>query len=303
MAVDATGDWGQPGFLDSGFPDIAVDPTAVSNYYATLVPRRFATASALLGSTPPAAHYTAVAENVPGAFFRYTGSAWTMHGTAEFATVAARDLALTAPAAGWLSRVATERWVRRAAGVGTSWRPWGAGQFKMVPTGFTGTGTGFTIDSNGDANFAGATAFNLEGLFTSDFLAYLVIVDVFTMPGGGGGFVLRKGGVSNNAAKYTTQRSWGQDAAAWSRDIAANATSYAPIPQAAVEHTVTCRVTNPMVASLPTKLAFETDSYITGASAIKAFGPGRHDVTDAFDGIGWTFGGAATGRVQAWGLL
>lgn len=168
MAQDATGDWNQPGFLDSGAPDIAVDPTVVSNYYAPLVDRRFATAALLLASTPPGAHYTAKAENVPGAWFRYTGAAWTMHGIAEFANAAARDLALTAPAAGWLSRLAGERFNRRSTGSGTTWKPYGTGMVPIIPTGVAGTGA--SIGSEGQVLVgSGGLSVSINGCFPTDF--------------------------------------------------------------------------------------------------------------------------------------
>ncbi len=64
----------------------------------------FATVALLLASTGSSADDYAVAANAPGAFWRHTGSGWTMYGVAHFADVSARSTAITAPAVGMRSK-------------------------------------------------------------------------------------------------------------------------------------------------------------------------------------------------------
>jgi hypothetical protein len=96
MADDGPGDWGQPQFDDSSAPDVAVNPTLVANYFATLAARRFTTVALLLAATPPGNGYVARADNAPGAWWVYN-SGWRMYGVPRLASSTA---ALTAPALG-----------------------------------------------------------------------------------------------------------------------------------------------------------------------------------------------------------
>lgn len=116
MANDGGSNWGQPRFLDSSAPDVAVNPTLVSNYFAPIAPRLFATLAALLASTPPAGNYIARAADAPGAWFINTGSGWQMYGTPEFPDTTTRDNVLTSPATGNRCRVGVLDYTYRAGG-------------------------------------------------------------------------------------------------------------------------------------------------------------------------------------------
>lgn len=121
MASDDTGDWGQPNFLASGAPDLDGDPNDVSDYFAYHAPRRFATQAALISAgAPPANGYMARVDAIPGALFVRVSSAWVMYGTPKFADATARNAAITTPAAGMKSALATEFWDREYDG--SAWK-------------------------------------------------------------------------------------------------------------------------------------------------------------------------------------
>jgi hypothetical protein len=104
MAITSNGTRDQPQVASSGnTPDFAADLTGVSDFFAVRSLRRFSTVALLLASSGSSTDDYAVATNAPGAFWRNTGSGWTMYGVAHFADAAARSTAITAPAAGMLS--------------------------------------------------------------------------------------------------------------------------------------------------------------------------------------------------------
>ncbi len=164
MAKDVVdGNWGQPKYSASGAPELGVDETQLSDYYSPMVPRRFTLLSTLLAASPPSAGYSAKADNCLGAIWIHNGSAWVMYGTAVFASAAARDAVITAPAAGMRCVVGTEDqvytgsyWIRAHALYGGL----------IVPT-VTATGGTATWDT-GKTELtlgSGLTALAFDGLF------------------------------------------------------------------------------------------------------------------------------------------
>lgn len=121
MASDATGDWGQPNFLASGAPDLDGDANDIANYFAPLTARQFPTQAALIAAgAPPADGYLARVTAIPGATFVRVSGAWVMYGTPKFADATARNAAITTPAAGMKSALATELWDREYDG--SAWK-------------------------------------------------------------------------------------------------------------------------------------------------------------------------------------
>jgi len=122
MAITSNGTRDQPQVASSGnTPDFAADLTGVSDFFAVRSLRRFSTVALLLASSGSSTDDYAVATNAPGAFWRNTGSGWTMYGVAHFASAAARTTAITAPVAGMRSRRA-DYWCDEEYN-GTSWIP------------------------------------------------------------------------------------------------------------------------------------------------------------------------------------
>ncbi len=121
----------------------------------------------------------ATVEATPGVFWKYNGSAWVMYGVARFASSSARNTAIPSPVTGMESKLDTERFKRYYNG--STWKPdLGAGFIPILPTGVSGTGV--TLGTDGAVTCAGGstTSVAIDGVFTSDFEAYQIIIDLTT---------------------------------------------------------------------------------------------------------------------------
>lgn len=108
MVLEYTGDKGEPQAIASGAaPTFASDISELATWLmAGHAFRRFATYATLAAATGVEANDVALADDVPGALWRYDGTAgWQMHGTARFAGATARDNVLTSPAQGMRARL------------------------------------------------------------------------------------------------------------------------------------------------------------------------------------------------------
>lgn len=160
MVSDLTLAWGAPGFDPAGAPDTDGDPQAVSEYFQYRTPREFTTVTALLASTPPGNHYSARAQNAPGALFIRVGGAWVMYGIPRFADATARGSALAAPVLGWLSQIATELFPRIYNGA--AWVPYGGRSFKILPS----AATNGSVDADGLVTSGAQSLVRIRDAFT-----------------------------------------------------------------------------------------------------------------------------------------
>jgi hypothetical protein len=120
MASDDTGDWGQPNFLALGAPEVDVDPNDVSDYFASITARRFATYANLISAgAPPSDGYMARVDSIPGAFFLRQSGAWVMHGVARFDDAGDRSAAITAPVVGMRSVLTSDEIMYQY--IGSAW--------------------------------------------------------------------------------------------------------------------------------------------------------------------------------------
>lgn len=161
MAKTSDGTRDQPQFASSGnTPDFAADLTVVSDFFAPRALRRFTTVALLLASSGSNTDDYAVATNAPGALFRNTGAGWRMYGVPEFADSAARATALSAPVAGWRSRLLDTGLDYIYSG--SAWVIAGA----VIPTaGVTGSGSSVSVDpATGVVTFTNALTLTLDGL-------------------------------------------------------------------------------------------------------------------------------------------
>ncbi len=171
--------------------------------------RRFANMAAMPGAGVETLDL-AMVDNIPGAWWKYDGTtaAWKMYGTAEFPTASARATAITAPALGMMSKVATEPFERRYNG--TTWKAWGS-NFPVIPTSIVGAGA--TLGTDGAIACVGVTTLSLNGINTSDFDTIklrakgAMAVGVTTV-----GWRLRNAGVDIATALYDNQ--YGKDESA-----------------------------------------------------------------------------------------
>lgn len=218
------------------------------------------------------------------------------YGIPRFADAAARNAAIPAPAAGRLSALDTERFIRRATGSGTTWKPYGTGLFEVIPTSVAGTNTSL---SGATVTTAAATSASVNGCFTSDFDHYVIVWEnTRSSAGGDVQMRLRAGGTDNttvssyiavrnfvngttNSAATTTTTFWTIDAGASTPSISRGRLELFS-PALAV---VTSGISN----------AHNNGSYFyTGGL--------HHTATSAFDGF--TFipaAGTLTGTIRVYG--
>jgi hypothetical protein len=131
VAVDDTGDWGQPNFLALGAPEVDIDPSAVADYFAAITARRFANWAALVAAgAPPADGHMARVDTIRGAYFIYAGG-WVMYGTARFADAAARNAAITSPVLGMRAVLTSDEITYLYDG--SAWLPWEKGLTAWTP--------------------------------------------------------------------------------------------------------------------------------------------------------------------------
>lgn len=159
--------WGEPDYANTDAMQGPAQMTAIADFAMARGIRHFDTQADLIASSGALEDFYAFVKAIPGAHFRFDGvSTWVMHGIARFATASARNAAITSPATGMLSRIDTERFVRRYSG--SAWLPYGAGMFPIIPTGVAGTGA--TIGSDGAVTVAsGGLSVSINGCFPSDF--------------------------------------------------------------------------------------------------------------------------------------
>jgi hypothetical protein len=297
MAVDDTGNWGQPAFLGSGAPEVDVDPTAVSNYFAKLAAREFTTTALLLAAVPPGNDYLARADDAPGAVWVRTAGVWVMHGVPRFASAAVRDGVLTAPAAGDRCIVGTRRYVR----AGTKWHRDGF----ITPTVSSSTGTSATVDDDGIVQLTAITAVTLSGvdstLFGGD--EWELVLEG-TSAAGAVSFQFASGGVADANQKYDW---FGNGENQASADVAVTQLAASPAATSApitnglspVEFHAEIRVRNAKSSTRKARgfaRVLIVTTADTGQTLINA--AIDHQNTTSFDGVKITFASAFTGTAK-----
>lgn len=95
-----------PRFDEDDDAAFAEDLTAISDFFAARSYQRYATVVALLTATADKdVDDLALAQDAPGARFRFIGAAWEMFGEARLADEAARSTVLPSPKNGWRARL------------------------------------------------------------------------------------------------------------------------------------------------------------------------------------------------------
>lgn len=262
----------------------------------------YATVADILATTP-AANSWATADNAPGARFQYVSSTWVMTGIPRFATSAARNAALTAPAAGWLSRVDTDRFVRYATGSGTTWVPYGSGLFQLIPSSVSGTNA--SLGTSGVITLAAATSASVNGCFTTAFANYRLVFDMAMSAAATLDMVLRASSTDTTTG-YDRSRTGGTGTGGTASTLQAlNSASWVISAASLIgRHNHILDIFNPQVASTVTTCQYTstaTDNPMTAAAA-QAQGVLQQRATTQFDGFTITpASGNLTGTLRIYG--
>lgn len=137
----------------------------------------------------------ATVEATPGAFWKYNGSSWVMHGLARFTDAAARLAAIPSPVAGMRSRAATEPFDR--VHDGARWLP-ALSEVRIVPVATVAGGSVFVDDAGAVIASGAVTAMNLN--FPDATLYREIEVTLSCQGGTSGTFTMQlRSGSSNDA--------------------------------------------------------------------------------------------------------
>lgn len=161
---------------------------------------RYTTAATLLSATPTVVGYY-TADNAPGGFFYWSGSAWTaLVGTP---TVSATSV-ITTPQSGWRVRVSSTGVLHEY--IGSAWVPVIMGSQRIYP-GLTNVNAGgtVTISDTGVISASGAvTSLRARDVFPTRFRAFRITFDVTTASASYPRFVFAVGG-TNATGGYDIQ--------------------------------------------------------------------------------------------------
>jgi len=235
----------------------------------------------------------ATVEATPGAFWKYDGSTWVMHGVARFATANARDTAITAPVSGMSCAIGTRQYIY----AGTKWHREGY----ITPTTGSVTGTSAAVDSDGVVQLVAVTAVTLSGidatLFGPD--SWEIAVEGTSAAGG-----ITMQAAAGGTADTTANHDWfgnGENQA--STDVAATSLAQTTWPisngLAPVEFLAEIRFRNAKSASRKTRGLGRFEVVVTAETAKTLLHASvDHRATTSFDGVKLMFASAFTGTIE-----
>jgi hypothetical protein len=218
-------------------------------------------------------------------------------GVQYFVNASARDLALTAPAVGWLSQIGSELFMRRWNG--SAWIPFGAGLYPLFPSSVGGTGV--VVADDGCVDFTSATTVNINGVFSSEFRDYQIELEVTAGSTDlGASFRLRASG-TDSSANYSTHYTYGFGSTTAS---GATAETDRTFTQIGTGRQISSRMTlrSPAVARA-TLMRTEFARFNNAGEGSEGLVAARHTATTAYDGFTlFPTSGDMTGHVRVFGI-
>jgi hypothetical protein len=174
----------------------------------------------------------------------------------------------------------------------------GAGGLRLVtPTSIANSGGSASV-SGGEVTFTGVTSLSLNGVFTSTYDNYKVMIDATTSANNSINFRLRVGGVDASGSNYVLQYLNVNNAALAAARVTATSISLmdtnTPIRSAAV-----CEIISPSVAQATNFLSFNQYSVLSAGLNLYA---GTHSLSTAYDGITlYPSTGTISGKIRIYG--
>jgi hypothetical protein len=189
--------------------------------------------------------------------------------------------------------IARKRMQRR---VGNAWVDQAPGLYSITPASVAGAGV---TKVEGGAELAGATAASLNGIFSSLFSEYQLLINI-THAAQGVNLSLRGGGADAEVAgTYDYKLFWNNGATPAIAQGTSNSQTLSV--NAAVSHTVDLKLFNPGAAVKTDMLIDSWHVTANDAASYMAKGGMRHKVATAYDGISLKGGSGMTGRVRVYG--
>ncbi|HEY2644846.1 MAG TPA: hypothetical protein VGI56_13910 [Galbitalea sp.] len=295
MAHDSTDPTrGFPQYAGTGAPADAADLSEIATWAGTNIDRVVATQAALTtGFTPIYAGMRIAVTAIPGATFRYSGSAWVMEGIATFASASARDAAITSPAAG-MTIFRTDN-LQVQTYTGGKWN-YTTALVPIIPTSLSGTLTGASIGPSGAVTLTAATGpFVINNSFTPEFDNYLVKAD--GSPALGNSLTLQLAASGTVDATATNYDQFDSIAATGS-----TAGNWPLLTGSRVVWSYDINLFNPARA-MPTRALINTVGFnAAGANPIGKLLANGHRASVAYDGLGVSFTtSTTTGTIRIYG--
>jgi len=218
-------------------------------------------------------------------------------GVLPFATSAARATAIPSPTDGQYSYLqdtnSTEFWN------GAAWTAAGTppGLVLVEPTSISNTG-GTATKTGGQVTFSAVSTLNLNGMFTSTYDNYKIMIDATTSANNSFNFRLRVAGVDASGSNYVHQYlNVNNTAVAAARATATSIPLFdtnTPIRSAAA-----IEIMSPSVAQATNFLSYNQYSVLSAGINLYA---GTHSVSTAYDGLSFTTStGTVTGIIRIYG--
>lgn len=196
----------------------------------------------------------------------------------------------------WYSRDTNRSWFD----TGSNWISNDGGLYLIEPTSVSGSGAAI---SAGGVAVTGSTTFQVNGIFSSRFRNYKIVVTLRTAAGTGTNtsvpFRYVAAGTPDSGANYDSQRTY-METSTVSTALAAGDTSYSLNANSAASYLVSeVLVSNP-ADTLNTLTQVNTSCHRVGALARNLL-DAKHATTTAFDGIQFLSSQAVTGLIKVYG--
>lgn len=171
------------------------------------------------------------------------------------------------------------------------------GLWKVRPTSVAGTGA--TITGNGTVTAGGGTSVSLNGVFSSTYKSYRIVIEDATLTTGSAqilSFKLRASGTDSSASYYYAGTSTNYNAGfANTADRGLNTTSWYGTIIAVDPTGTSIDVFNPNLTKKTSYITFRSDSRTDGF--VGSIG-GYHDVASAYDGFTLLTSGTNIGSIS-----
>jgi hypothetical protein len=180
----------------------------------------------------------------------------------------------------------------------------GDGLISMTPTSITHSGTSATINADGGVDFTAVTSLSLNGVFTSDYDNYLIVIRHRGVSGSGNQILvmrMRAAGSDASGSNYVSQELSANSTTVSSSRTASRTNAYVAHANADLEGGDQIHVYGPALAQ-PT--AFRNVSFYgrSNTAAITDFAS-THSLSTAYDGfnLAGNDGNGFTGNVHVFG--
>lgn len=175
------------------------------------------------------------------------------------------------------------------------------GLVAVAPTSVVGA----TASPNGGLSFTSVLSFSANGVFTTAFDNYLIVLDIYGQTNTAGGVLfLRSAGTDDATANYTSIQDYDQGSTHTTASVALLSTGWSALPVAVSELVGEFTMFNPALPR-PTRGQATFNAVLSPSSLVSQRASYRHNASAVFDGFTYKSsgggGGALTGTCRIYG--